>query len=263
MYVKPLDIARRFIRNYLPRRNFYEEDIFIAMCKFHNVNIEEGIQLSKQEKLQTPIARYFNNLSNFSAENIAKGWQLDEYRMFRNFYSHRKDDYSVLVHKLKLKSGERLLDYGCSISSFTYWISKKHINIDITLADLPSPVFDFCKHYYSESCSFINITPDVFPLKDNYDVILLLDVFEHVPDPLELAKHLVSHLNPGGRLVETFIDDEGATNKANLRTAYELRNQTINYLREHLVLIDGNYEVSGMRVHKKVDTPSRVNLEGS
>ncbi len=263
MCMKLYNIAGRLTRNYLLGRDFYKEDIFVAMCKFSGVDIEEGIRLSKQEKRHTPIAQYFNSLTDFSAENVAKGWQRDKYRMFRNFYVHRNDDYSALVHKLNLKTGERLLDYGCSISYFTYWISKKRNDIDITLADLPSPTFDFCKNYYAESCSFIDITPDIFPLKENYDVILLLDVFEHVPNPLELAKHLVSHLKPDGRLVETFINDEGHTNKSNLRTAYELRNQTFDYLRENLTLIDGDYKAPSIRIHKKADNPSKDNRKES
>src|SRR5207249_3581970 len=95
---------------------------------------------------------------------------------------------------------------------FARWRFREHANIE-----LAEPGFD-----------------GDLPLRAAYDVITCLDVLEHVVNPLQVARHLVEHLAPGGTLFVNFVDDAGAEN---LVEAGSQRAETLEYIDSSLTPI--------------------------
>jgi 2-polyprenyl-3-methyl-5-hydroxy-6-metoxy-1,4-benzoquinol methylase len=117
-------------------------------------------------------------------------------------------------------------------------------------------VLTLTKYFYrdNENINFIDINPSNFYLPKLYKCILLLDVLEHVPDPLKLVINLQKHVDCKGYFVETFINDEdGTVSKSNLRSANELRKPTFNFLNDNFDLISGSIDESGgTRIWRKL-----------
>jgi len=77
------------------------------------------------------------------------------------------------------------------------------------------------------------------PLEGLYDIITILEVYEHLYNPLEVTIHLCEHLRPGGLLWENYTV-RGNPTAADLPVAQQERPQVFAYLRRHCQLIAGN-----------------------
>jgi len=94
----------------------------------------------------------------------------------------------------------KLLDYGCGTACL-----EKHLqdidNLAVTLADVPSPPFEFARWRFREATnfSFIEIESQAC-LTETYDIVILYDVLEHIPEPLPVLNHVTEHLRTGGLL---------------------------------------------------------------
>src|SRR5439155_6145436 len=86
------------------------------------------------------------------------------------------------------------------------------------------------------------------PLRRAYDVITCLDVLEHVVNPVQVVRHVVAHLKPGGTLYVNFIEAPGGEN---LEESAAQRAETIAFLNETLEAI----------VPLRVDVHDEVNAE--
>jgi chemotaxis methyl-accepting protein methylase len=96
--------------------------------------------------------------------------------------------------------------------------------------DLPTPTLEFARWRFRDRPNVEFKGPGLgsdLPLSSDYDVITCLDVLEHVVNPLDVVKHLVEHLKPGGTLFVNFADDAG---EENLVEASAQRSQTITYI---------------------------------
>lgn len=72
----------------------------------------------------------------------------------------------------------------------------------ITYFETSALTLAFAKKLFADYAKDINVLddPDLIP-KNSYDVVICLDVLEHVPDPPEFVKNIVSYLKPNGHLI--------------------------------------------------------------
>ncbi len=101
----------------------------------------------------------------------------------------------------------KILDYGCgSCQAGLSFINSGCGNV--VMADLGLPLFRIMRRLLSPSIGqnrFMEINKK-FPLIDRYDLIVCIDVLEHVKHPHLVLKHLVEHINPDRYLyLETFF----------------------------------------------------------
>lgn len=123
------------------------------------------------------------------------------------FYNHpvwllnglfiEQDKVSLMHRKIFTKwickhSPQRVADYGGGFGTLARMIGK----------ELPDTIVEVIEPYpHPAAVALADATPNVRyceRLARNYDVIIATDVFEHVPDPLDLAFQTAHHLNYGG-----------------------------------------------------------------
>ena len=169
-------------------------------------------------------------------EKIQSFYQETDYFIFRQSYFHHHKAYFDMALPLLIKTKGSLCEYGGGIGPMTNWLIKLFPHWQYTIADLDCPVLKFAKWRFknNQQVSFKTVTSKKLPLTKNYNVILCKHVIEHVPNPLKVVKHLISHLKPGGWLFIDFIYDPG---EENLQSAAKQRNSVLRYLKANLAPI--------------------------
>jgi 2-polyprenyl-3-methyl-5-hydroxy-6-metoxy-1,4-benzoquinol methylase len=96
----------------------------------------------------------------------------------------------------------RILDLGCGNGSFSNTL--KNIGYDVVGIEASTSGVEIAKQYYPE-CQFINASIYDLPYDELgvFDVIIAVEVIEHLFDPKELIKAAKKCLKPGGTIVVT------------------------------------------------------------
>jgi len=244
---------RRFKKweNEFEVKRYYGTLWYEDVCKYLGISKEEAVNRATSPNRRVRAIWEDKEEIEKSEANVHNAWKINEDMIIRNCWYREKSvtRYDKMLKKLHYKKDESILDYGCGVSSFTKW-ALRHRKRNITLAEIDGPMLKFCMWRYGKRISYckIGLGKEGLPLKTNYDIILCLDILEHVWNPLDVVEHLYSHLNIRGRLIETYVDNSSASNltKANRERPYVL-----NYLNKHLKLTSGSLESSGPRIWVK------------
>jgi 2-polyprenyl-3-methyl-5-hydroxy-6-metoxy-1,4-benzoquinol methylase len=131
----------------------------------------------------------------------------------RNVYYNSKHRlaWSQLVEYMDkhLGNGAKALDYGCGIGIASQLMAERGARV--TSLDLDADILDFLEwrgknHNFAENLEVIRMDPeqpngvDYLP-DENFDIIVVKDVLEHLTNPEEILIGLLSRLNPKGLLV--------------------------------------------------------------
>lgn len=93
----------------------------------------------------------------------------------------------------------KVLDFGGGLGFFANALSQHYS--DVTLFDLDGQARDFARERFAGRFTVVDDAEAA--LHDTYDLILLNQVIEHVPDPVGFLRSFRSALKPGGVLVVT------------------------------------------------------------
>jgi 2-polyprenyl-3-methyl-5-hydroxy-6-metoxy-1,4-benzoquinol methylase len=119
-------------------------------------------------------------------------------------------NYVLALAAAREIGARRYLDYGSGIGSGAILFARH--GFDVTLADVSSPMLDFAKWRLTRrGLPFHAVHLRTESLGDGlWDVITLLDVLEHVADPIGLVAGIRRHLDPtrGLLIARAPFDDE-------------------------------------------------------
>jgi SAM-dependent methyltransferase len=204
--------------------------------------------------------------------------QVGTWEIFRQTYynskGHRNEYGKTLCEFGNSLNNKRILEYGSGIAPFSSYMLKncpKNINA-ISIVDVPA------EHYYFALWSlrykldfFVGETASLrgyeigeekisFP-ENSFDIIIVITVFEHLPDPYAVAQTLLESLEEGGLVYEDFCADElhswetselisKDTSDPNLGVARIQRRGTIGLFDEKCSLLFGDYGTCSKRLWK-------------
>ncbi len=95
----------------------------------------------------------------------------------------------------------KLLDIGCGEGHFTDVIKKEFINFEVHGLDYSVSAIDFA-HKTFKNINFITANAYHPPYQDEYfDVVVCNNLWEHVPDPLQMLRAMKRVLKPNGLLI--------------------------------------------------------------
>ena len=115
---------------------------------------------------------------------------------------------------------------------------------EVTYSELAEGCIAFARRIFELSGRPVNVVVDSEAIpRESYDVVLCLDVLEHVPDPPEFVSRLAGYLRPGGRLIVHapffFVTCHNPTHlRANRKYSGDLARL---YTRNGLHLVDGRF----------------------
>lgn len=232
------------------------------LCDYYNVSPEQAHELGKRSDGRRPdlpgsetthavSGKTFEDLWNqkerISDEDVFGFYQeIGSWAAFRQVVRHKGKAFHYLVEQIK--SGDHICEYGSGVSPVSYWLIEhfQRKQLHFTIVDVPCEHLTFGEwrlrrqidHFRSKSTvEKKEIQAGSLPLEAEYDLILILEVFEHLPNPLEVAKHLLGHLKAGGYFWENYISQDA--DHANLSAAQQEREAVFQLLNETCIRICG------------------------
>lgn len=186
-----------------------------AACEILNMSKEDISKYAIMDHFQADrmLKDAWDRVNPKSEEEIIKYYTLNpEFTLFHLRFIYNMDDnfsnsafFNRIIALIPDVRNYKILDYGCGSGQAGITFANSGCN-QVYLADIPLPLFQIVKKMYSgRGINFIEIN-EKFSLKDMYDLIICIDVLEHVVQPDMVLKHLVEHLNNGKFLyIETFF----------------------------------------------------------
>jgi SAM-dependent methyltransferase len=111
------------------------------------------------------------------------------------YYHHIRSE----IRPLLPKACARILDVGAGTGGTLRWLKTLYPDAETTGVELKSALErDLSANV---DVPIIGSIEESLPLLKNYDLILLLDVLEHLVDSVGTLKKIVRHLNPTGHVI--------------------------------------------------------------
>jgi SAM-dependent methyltransferase len=111
-----------------------------------------------------------------------------------------------ILKTIRSNPNKRLLEFGGGTGVFCESMVRE--GFEVTYLDIPGHVKDFAEwrfRKYRLPIEVITSTPDQLTLNRDYDIIFTDAVFEHLVNPEQALRELISHVSPNGVFV--FIVD--------------------------------------------------------
>ena len=158
---------------------------------------------------------------NCAVDTLKSEWQTTvdsrQRSSVENFYENKTHIYDLINwHTLKDDTGplayivalqiardhnvRSCLDFGSGVGSGALLLRRA--NIETTLADISTTLLDFARWRFALRrlpARFVDLNTMSLP-EANFDMILAMDVFEHLVEPVEVTERLWRALKPGGLL---------------------------------------------------------------
>jgi SAM-dependent methyltransferase len=126
-----------------------------------------------------------------------------------------RDDTGPLAYVLGLEIAQergvkQCLDFGSGVGSGALLFDCT--GIAMSLADISTTLLDFARWRFAQrecAAHFYHLQQTVLP-SERFDMVLAMDVFEHLTDPVATVENLYSALRPGGVLFARIqVEDAG------------------------------------------------------
>ena len=96
---------------------------------------------------------------------------------------------------VKLTNGNEILEYGCGIAPISHSLLKVSLkrNLNITIADIRQINFHYAIHRLGKNVEHFEIVPFENSIqKSKYNIVFMITVMEHLPDPLDTVKNITN-----------------------------------------------------------------------
>lgn len=116
---------------------------------------------------------------------------------FANSYA----EYPEIWEEIKNERPQLILDYGAGSADFAFRFAEK--GSAVAIAEFPGLFREFIKWRFREMPErlFIRDPLDYNFIENYHDMVICLDVLEHLKDPIEMIKRITRTLKPKGLLV--------------------------------------------------------------
>ena len=175
-------------------------------------------------------------------ELFLESWQNPDtmYQLFGAVRRFSREPLHCWVLEKWIKNGDEILEYGCGIAPISHSllrVSPKR-KLKITIADIRQINFHYAIHRLGSNVKHFEIVPfeNSIP-KSKYNIIFMVTVMEHLPDPLKTVKNITSGLKQNGIFVFDYILGDG--DGQDTIEAVEQRGAVLQYIDDLYDILSG------------------------
>ena len=111
---------------------------------------------------------------------------------------------------------EQIADAGSGFGQYVYFLSRKFPAASITGLDIKQEQVDDCNNFFAsidrqQQVIFRYADLTTLDINEEYDLILSVDVMEHIEDDRTVFRHFYNGLKPGGILLISTPSDQGGS----------------------------------------------------
>ena len=190
-------------------------------------------------------------------EDFLDSWQNNN-TIYMLFGAVRRFSRTPLIsrkYERYIRNNDSVLEYGCGLAPITTSLIHCGLrrNLDLTIADIRQINFHYAIYTLGNLVSHFEIKPNLikdFPKK--YNVIIMITVMEHLPNPLETVKNITNFLDKGGIFIFDYQGDD-AEGQDTIESI-DQKSEVLEHIKENYTVLKGKIDFNnpmGMTVVKK------------
>jgi cyclopropane fatty-acyl-phospholipid synthase-like methyltransferase len=158
-----------------------------------------------------PIKRSLGNVFNKSVFLRSLFYKLLDLLLLRAWHIKKEIKY---WQKTAPKNAQ-VFDAGSGFGQYSYYLAKNNPDYSIYSVDVKQEQMDDCNEFFKRAgisnCRFEVQDLVTYSKANSYDLILSVDVMEHILEDVQVFKNFVTSLKPGGLLLISTPSDQGGS----------------------------------------------------
>jgi SAM-dependent methyltransferase len=248
-------------------------DWYDDLCEYYGVTPEQAIELGTRKTGRRPNLPSSKTTHAVGGKNFEELWDMNSrdtiqqkmdfykdigaWQVFRQCNYRRKFNYKELIFPY-LTPVSSIVEYGCGVAPLTNYIIEHYGDIGkmkFSLVDVAGEHLEFAKWRLKKKAPYVDfdfheITSEyIVPNFDrNFDIVSVMDVFEHLPNPYDVMVNLYNYTNDNAIMVETWVDKaHGEAHGPDLIEAERQRDITVSFIDKCFNCV----KKGSIRVHSK------------
>lgn len=161
-----------------------------------------------------PIKRSLGNVFNRTPFLRKVFYRLLDLLLLRAWHVHK--ELRSLSSELISKGDQvNVLDAGAGFGQYTYWLHRKHPRWNILAVDVKDEQVADCNRFFSAiggtNVQFKVDDLTTFVNPDSYDLVVCVDVMEHIEPDVQVFKNYFASMKKGAALVISTPSDQGGS----------------------------------------------------
>ncbi|MEI6889109.1 MAG: class I SAM-dependent methyltransferase [Bacteroidales bacterium] len=160
-----------------------------------------------------PIKRSLGRVFNTSPFLRKIFYNLLDVLLLRSW--HVRKDLKCWARLQSGKAGYRILDAGSGFGQYTWFMSKLKLKSNILAVDVKDEQIADCNAFFGKikraNVVFEKADLTVFRKNDSFDLILSVDVMEHIAEDEKVFSNFYDSLKPNGMLLVSTPSDQGGS----------------------------------------------------
>ena len=161
-----------------------------------------------------PIKRSLGNVFNRTPFLRKLFYRLLDLLLLRAWHVH-KELRSLTPALLKKGSDVQVLDAGAGFGQYTFWLHRKHPSWNILAVDVKEEQVADCNRFFSaiggSNVKFTVGDLTTYVKLNYYDLVVCVDVMEHIEPDVQVFKNYFASMKQGGVLLISTPSDQGGS----------------------------------------------------
>ncbi|MDW8465969.1 MAG: class I SAM-dependent methyltransferase [Chloroherpetonaceae bacterium] len=159
-------------------------------------------------------------------------YRLLDWLFLRTWYVHRE----LKAWAKAQQNGACILDAGAGFGQYVYFLSRLNPAWQILAVDVKAEQVEDCNRFFQaigkQNVTFKTADLTAFCQPDAFDLVLTIDVMEHIEDDIRVFKNLFNSMKKGGLLIISTPSDKGGSDAQHSHE--EPHNEAHGFIDEHV-----------------------------